>query len=156
MNLFTKIAIKPLLLAGIIISLFAGAFAEDVKITSDQFLVNESDSNAVFEGNVIVTQPNFTLWANKVTVTYGEDGPSDLKSFVALGSVKIKQPDQTATSDRGVYDPKTKILILYDNVIVINESGTITGQELIVNIATGVSKFPSQSDGGRVTAIFSQ
>jgi lipopolysaccharide export system protein LptA len=156
MNLFAKTAIKSLFLLGIVISLFGASFAEDVKITSDQFLVNESDSSAVFEGNVVVTQPNFTLWANKVIVTYGEEGPSDLKSFVALGNVKIKQPDQIATSNRGVYDPKTEILTLYDNVKVINDSGTITGQELIVNIATGVSKFPSQSGGGRVTAIFSQ
>ncbi len=145
-----------MLISGFLFTLSNIAMAEEVNITSDQFIVDENVSNAIFEGSVIVKQPNFTLWADKVIVIYGEKGPSDLKSFEAIGNVKIEQPEQTAASDRGVYDPKTKILILYDNVIVTNDSGVITGEELIVNIATGVSKFPAQSDGGRVTAIFSQ
>jgi lipopolysaccharide export system protein LptA len=132
------------------------SFSAEIKITSDKFTVNEENSDAIFEGNVIITQPDLKVWAQRVIVIYGEDGPSDLKSFEAIGKVKIKQPEQTATADRGVYNPKTKILILYDNVKVINESGTITGSELIIDIASGISKFPSQSDGGRVTAIFSE
>ncbi len=156
MNLTKYSTIILMLISGFLFTLSNMAIAEEVNITSDQFIVDENVSNAIFEGNVIVKQPDFTLWADKIIVIYGENGPSDLKSFEAIGNVIIEQPEQRASSDRGVYDPKTKILTLYDNVKVTNDSGVITGEELIVNIATGVSKFPTQSGGGRVTAIFSQ
>jgi len=132
------------------------ANSAEIKITSDQFVVNENSSSATFTGNVIIKQPDLVVYANKVIVHYGAGGPSDLKDFEAIGDVKIVQSEQTAKANRGVYNPKTKILTLYDNVAVTNESGTITGSELIIDTISGISKFPSQSDGGRVTAVFSQ
>ncbi len=100
-------------------------------------------------------QPGLKVWANEVIVYYGDNGPSDIKSLEAIGQVKIEQPEQTAFSDRGTYDPKTEILKLFGNVRVVNDSGTITGSELIVDIKNGTSKFPASKDGKRVTAIFS-
>jgi len=144
-----------IILSAILLHVFAGVSAE-IKITSDQFIVNETSSSATFTGNVIIKQPDLIVYANKVVVHYGAGGPSDLKDFEAIGGVKIVQPEQTAKADRGVYNPKSKILTLYDNVAVTNESGTIMGSELIIDTISGISKFPSQSDGGRVTAVFSQ
>lgn len=149
---------KALLLM-VTILLFVGGVAmaasDKVEITADRFVVEESSSRAEFSGNVIIKQPGLTVWANKVVVRYGPGGPSDLKDFEALGNVRIKQAEQSARGDRGVYNPTTKILILYGNVSVTNDSGTITGPQLIVNIASGTSSFPSNKDGGRVNAVFS-
>ncbi|MCF6344402.1 MAG: lipopolysaccharide transport periplasmic protein LptA, partial [Devosiaceae bacterium] len=133
----------------------ANAVEDQIVITSDDFSVEESSSRAVFTGNVIIVQPDLKVWANKVIVYYGENGPSDIKSLEVIGKVKIKQPEQTAFSDRGVYDPKTEILKLFGNVKVVNDSGTITGAELIVDIKNGTSRFPASQNGKRVTAIFS-
>ncbi len=127
---------------------------EQIKITSDSFLVDDNSTKAIFSGNVIISQPDLIVWADKVVVRYGSGGPSDLQEFEAIGNVKIKQPEQTARSDRGIYDPKSKILRLFGNVSVSNDSGTIIGDELIVDIASGTSSFPANIDGGRVTAIF--
>ena len=123
-------------------------------VTADEFVVNEGANEAVFSGNVVVKQPDLTVWANKVVVHYGAGGPSDLKDFEAIGNVRIQQPDQSATGDRGVYNPGTKILKLRGNVVVTNESGTVSGPELVIDIANGTSKFSSEAGGGRVTGIF--
>ncbi len=128
---------------------------EQIKISSDELAIEEKSSKAIFSGNVLIVQPNLKMWAKKLIVYYGEDGPSDIESLEAIGDIKIEQPEQTATADRGIYDPKTKILKLFGNVSVTNDSGTITGPELIVDIAKGTSIFPSSQDGERVTAIFS-
>jgi len=132
----------------------AMAQSEAVEITADKFVVNDGSNEAVFSGSVVVKQPGLTVWANKVIVHYGAGGPSDLKDFEAIGNVRIKQPEQSATSDRGIYDPNTKILKLKGHVIVTNDSGTVSGPELIIDIANGTSEFLSQSGGGRVTGVF--
>lgn len=126
---------------------------DEVEVTADRFVVNEGDSEATFTGNVVINQPDLMVWADTVIVKYGPGGPSDLQDFEAIGNVRIRQPEQSATGERGTYNPKTKILRLLGNVRVTNDSGTVTGPELIVNIATGNSEFPTQN-GGRVTGIF--
>jgi len=144
-------------LAGFLcVALSTGAgFAQSAtEITADKFVVDEGTSQATFSGNVEIQQPDLTVWANTVVVHYGPGGPSDLKDFEAVGNVRIKQPEQTATGDRGVYDPKARILTLKGNVVVTNESGTVSGPELVVDIAKGTSAFTSGSGGGRVTGIF--
>lgn len=127
---------------------------EETEITADRFVVNEGAGMATFSGNVVVKQPDLTVWANRVVVNYGPGGPSDLKNFEAIGNVRIKQPEQTATGNRGIYNPKTRILRLQGNVVVTNDSGTVRGPELIVDIANGTSEFTGQAGGGRVTGIF--
>jgi len=129
------------------------AAAGKVEITADNFSIDEGSNKAVFTGSVVIRQPDLTVWANKVVVNYGDGGPSDLKDFEALGNVRIRQPEQSATAERGVYDPKAKILRLLGNVIVTNESGTVQGPELVVNLASGKSEFIGKT-GGRVTGIF--
>jgi len=132
------------------------ALAQDaaVEITADKFVVNDGSNQATFSGSVVVKQPDLTVWADKVVVHYGAGGPSDLKEFEAIGNVRIEQPEQTANSDWGTYDPATEILRLRGHVIVTNDSGTVTGPELIIDIANGTSQFSSQSGGARVTGVF--
>lgn len=126
----------------------------NVEVTADQFLVDENKSEASFVGNAVIKQPGITIKADKVVVSYGPGGASDLKEFIATGNVRLEQPDQTATADRGVYDPKTRIMRLTGNVVVSNATGTVRGPELVVNMATGLSEFSAQP-GGRVTGVFS-
>ncbi len=127
---------------------------DEVEITSDNFRVNEGENQATFSGNVVVQQPDLTVWADTVVVHYGPGGASDLREFEATGNVRIKQPRQTATGDRGVYNPNTEMLHLTGNVEVTNETGTVTGPELVVDIAEGTSEFIGGGSSGRVTGIF--
>lgn len=147
--------IKRFMLAFALLLLAQPAFAQQpVQITSDLFTVNESDKQAVFSGNVVVVHPTVKVWADKVIAVYGDAGPSDIKSFIASGSVRLKTSDQDATGDQAVFTPGDQLLRLTGNVQVVNPSGTIAAGELVVNLKTNVSTFTSSGSGGRVTGVF--
>ena len=127
---------------------------QEVQITADLFTVDEKTRESVFTGNVVVIHPNVKVWAEKVVAVYGEDGPSDVESFIASGSVRLETDEQNATGDQAVFTPGDQLLRLTGNVQVINASGTIDAGELVVNLATNVSTFTSSGSGGRVTGVF--
>lgn len=131
----------------------AAAQSDPIKITGDKFVINDSDHTATFTGKVVVLKTKLTVWAAKVVVDYGAGGPSDIKSFVATGNVRIKTPEQDATGQKAVYDPNSQMLHLTGSVIVVNATGTVGSPELIVNLGTNVSTFTG-STGGRVTGVF--
>jgi lipopolysaccharide export system protein LptA len=143
------------MLAAALLLLAQPAFAQQpVQITSDLFTVDETTKEAVFTGNVVVIHPTVKVWADKVIAVYGQAGPSDIQSFIASGSVKLENDEQTATGDQAVFTPGDQLLRLTGNVEVINASGTIQAGELVVNMATNVSTFTSSGSGGRVTGVF--
>lgn len=128
--------------------------ASEVKVTADNFVVTDAKHEAVFTGNVQIVHPNVTLKGDKVVVSYGAGGTSDVKTLDATGNVWLKTTEQTATGDHAVFDPKTQILNLDGNVTVVNASGTLHGPQLTVNLKTQTSTFTANK-GGRVTGVFS-
>lgn len=147
---------KRLLVLAVLAPLLVGiahAAPDPVKISGDSFVIDDSNHKATFTGKVVVVRTKLNVWATKVVVDYGDGGPSDIKSFVATGSVRIKTPDQDATGERAVYDPNTQMLRLTGNVIVVNATGTVGSSELIVNMVTNTSTFTA-TKGGRVSGVF--
>jgi lipopolysaccharide export system protein LptA len=152
--------IRRLLLIAVVVPLLVGATEgpDPVKITADKFVVDDGAHLATFTGNVVVTRINLNVWAPKVVVDYGDGGPSNIKTFVASGGVRIKTPDQDATGEKAIYNPKTQLLRLTGNVMVINGGGTVGSADLVVDLAHNTSVFTSASKGKgkgtRVTGIF--
>jgi lipopolysaccharide export system protein LptA len=145
---------RPALLALVLGLATLPALAQTpVQISADTFVIEESRSEAVFSGNVIVKHPTVNVWANKVVATYGAGGTSDIKSFEATGKVKLETEDQSATGDRAVFSPGDQLLRLTGNVQVTNANGSVNAQELVVNLETKVSTFTA-GQGGRVTGVF--
>ena len=140
----------------LVLALPAGAAAEKdpVNITADKFVVDETSHVATFTGQVVVKRKKLTVWAPKVVVEYGEEGPSSIKSFVASGGVRIKTEDQDATGDRAVYDPTAETLRITGNVMVINASSTVGSGDLVIDLNANTTVFTGSGDGGRVTGIF--
>ena len=157
-----KMTKSQILLAGTLALIVVGvtpAFAQATKetqIVADRFVVSDSDNKSEFIGNVIVSQSDLTVWADRVVVNYGEGGTSDVKTFVATGNVKIQSENQTATGSRAIYTPATRILHLTGDVVVINDGGTVMSKELFVDLATNVTRFTSGGTGQRVTGLFTQ
>jgi len=129
---------------------------DQVKITGDNFDIDQKTKEAVFTGNVVVKQVKFTLWAPRVIAYYGDGGTSDLKKVTADGRIRLEQESQTAISDHGIYDPNTRILRMIGNVSVtqIGNGDVVNGPEMIVDLANDTSKFIGKGDNGRVTATF--
>jgi lipopolysaccharide export system protein LptA len=146
--------IRRLLFALALLTTLAATSGGPIKITGDTFVVDDAKKLATFTGNVVVTRStNLTVWAPKVVVDYGEGGPSNIKSFVASGGVRIKTPDQDATGDKAIYDPKAKKLRLTGHVMVISGAGTVGSPDLVVDLENNTSTFTGGS-GGRVTGVF--
>lgn len=124
--------------------------ADPVTITADKFVLDEVAQVATFTGQVVVIRKDLTVWAPTVVVDYGAGGPSNIKSFVASGGVRIKTGEQEATGDRAIYDPGAETLRITGNVMTVNASATVGGPDLIIDLRTNTSVF----SGGRVTGIF--
>ncbi len=140
-----------------LVTFVPGAFSQTtsaIEITADRSVVRAQDNESEFTGNVIVSQTGLKVWADRVIVHYGSGGTTDISSFEALGRVRIASEGQTATGRRAVYDPKTRLLRLSGNVIVVNDSGTVNAEELVVNLASNVTEFSSGNSGQRVTGLF--
>ncbi len=140
---------------GLVVPALAQEKQQPVKITAENFVVNEETREAVFTGTVVVTHPSVTLYAPMVTIIYGEGGTSDVKSFVASGPVRLKTADQSATGDQAEFEPGPQILRLSGNVKVTNAGGTVRGASLVVDLARGTSTFTAGA-GERVTGVFGQ
>ncbi len=146
----------PLLLAAFLaLTLPVGAVEKDpVNITADQFVVDDAASVATFTGKVVVKRNSLTVWAPKVVVEYGAEGPSSIKSFVASGGVRIKTDEQDATGDFAIYDPVAQTLKITGHVMVINSSSTVGGPDLVIDLKTNRTVFSGGGTGGRVTGVF--
>ena len=131
-----------------------GAQEKDpVNITADKFVVDDVGGVATFTGSVVVKRKKLTVWAPKVVVEYGEDGPSSIKSFVASGGVRIKTDDQDATGDLAIYDPKAQTLRITGNVMVVSEASTVGAGDLVIDLNADTTVFQG-SGTGRVTGVF--
>ena len=126
---------------------------EKVQVTADRFVVAEDSNLATFSGNVVVVQGTTTINADTVEVHYGAGGASDIDSMTAEGHLVIVTPTHRVTGQRGVYDPETRIMRVFGNVVAESASGRVTGAELTVNFRTNVTEFDN-AGGGRVTGVF--
>jgi len=128
-----------------------------VSITGDSFVVDDTNHQAVFTGNVEVTQASLNLTADKVVAIYGAGGTTQMKSFDATGHVKIVTKGQTATGDEATFDPATRVLTLTGDVAVVSSTGSVRGGSLVIDLKTNTSHFTGggKAGGGRVTGVFS-
>jgi lipopolysaccharide export system protein LptA len=144
-----------LIALGLVLVPPAGAEEKNpVKITADQFVVDDAASIATFTGKVVVKRSTLTVWAPKVVVEYGSAGSSSIKSFVASGGVRIRTADQDATGDFAIYDPVAETLKITGHVMVINDSSTVGGPDLTIDLKTNLTIFSGGTTGGRVTGVF--
>lgn len=89
------------------LGLFSGFAADDVVsgdvtvITSDKLTFDYSEQYALFEQNVIVTDPDMTLKSDNLRVIFSEAG--SVTRIVATDNVVIEQADKIAYAGRAEY-----------------------------------------------------
>lgn len=127
---------------------------EEVNVTADNLAIDENASTALFTGNVVITQGTMELQAPKLLAQYGEGGPSDLENFTASGGVEMVFEDQTVDADEAFYDFAQRVLTFTGSVVVVNASGTVNADRLVIDTRAGTSSFSSAGGGGRVTSTF--
>lgn len=168
-------------------SLAAGYAANSdkpINIEADSLEVNDQQKTATFVGNVTATQGDFSLKAKQIEVSYvsrggndaaatpaGPGGDSQITEINAKGKVLVTtqgnqsgaQDKQTATSDWARFDVPTQLVTIGGNVVLTQGLNTISGDRLVIDLKTGLSRFEDSTETAngeaapkqRLRAIFS-
>ncbi len=125
-----------------------------INVTSDNFVGNFQTKIGTYIGNVIVTQADYKLRADKVKVSVVEGKPS---RFDATGNVVFVSSSGTATGDNGIYDLGPRTVTLTGHVVLTKDKDVMHGTALTVNMVTGVSHLTAHgAPGNRVQGLFVQ
>ncbi len=135
-----------------------------IDITSNSLEVDDVKKLAIFRENVNAVQGDFNMKSNELQVSYAASdaakgavatpGAADIKYIEARGEVVVTSKDnQTARSDKALYDSATQTMTLFDNVTVAQEKNIIQSDSAIINAATGKTFFQMNLDK-RLKAVF--
>lgn len=126
----------------ILLILFTGLFAEELKVTSDSFNADENKGISVFEGNVNIIKNRDELNASKVEI-YTDEQNKPTK-FIATGDVSFvietKQGTQySGVANKAIYLPADKEYHFFQNVRLsqLNEKKEIQGEEVVLKTIDG-------------------
>lgn len=105
------------------------AAAERVtEITSDKLFFDYEGKQAVFTGNVVVTDPDLQLTANKLVVTMTAD--DQIERLDAEGNVEIKMEGLHSRSGKAVYLLVEGKVILTDRPQVSREGSVMQAEKI--------------------------
>ncbi len=131
-----------------------------IRIESDTLEVDDKAKVAVFAGRVRVTQEKMRLTAGRLEIRYrpaANGRPTELRTVIAVGGVRMSLNDQVATGARAHYDLATEIMTLTGNVVLSQGENVIRGDSVEVNLKTGKSRVVSTASSenkGRVRGLF--
>ena len=134
----------------------AGAPAHNapINVSSDTFEGNFQTKVGTYSGNVIVSQGDDKLRADKVKVDVVAGKPS---RFEASGHVVFVSASGTATGDNGIYDLGPRTITLTGHVVLSKDKDVMRGTSLVVDMNTGQSRLIAQGmQGNRVQGLFVQ
>ncbi len=136
-----------------------------IKINSATLEVRDKDKMATFSGDVHLVQGDTTLRSKVLVVFYEDDAATkpaagtqqnqQIKRVEAKGGVIVMQKDQTATGDNGVFDMRANTVTLLGNVVISQGQNVVRGDQLTVDMTTGVSQVGCGKTAGqcRVQAL---
>ena len=103
--------------------------AEEVTIiTSDKLTADYKQHFALFEGNVVVTDPQMQLTSERLTVTF--DANNKIKTLKADGKVNIRQTDKLAKAETATYDIESGKVVLSGKPRVMRGKDMLEGDEI--------------------------
>ncbi len=130
--------------------------------------VLDAKGQAVWSGDVRITQGDMKLNADTVTVFYSKaktGGDPQIDRLDAQNNVKLVTPSETASGRYGIYDVGRKTITLIGGVTLAHGDSVLHGQRLAIDLDSGRSKLDGAStgpatpgapaaSGGRVTGRF--
>ncbi len=129
--------------------------------------VLDAKGQAIWSGDVRITQGDMKLNADTVTVFYSRNkkgGDPVIDRLDAQNNVKLVTPSETASGRYGIYDVGRKTITLAGGVTLSHGDSVLHGQRLAIDLDTGRSKLDGANTGpaspgapagnGRVTGRF--
>lgn len=120
----------------------------EIEMNADTLTVSQADGQAVFSGNVVVSQGEMKLSANEVRVEYGPD-QSRIDKLYATGNVLLVNATDAAQSDQAIYTIATGEVVMTGNVLLTQGQAAMSAQKLVIDLKTGTGRME-----GRVKTTF--
>lgn len=118
---------------------------QPIAVNADNFLADLNGESGTYTGNVIVSQGEVKLHADKVTVLAPGGKASRME---AAGHVVVDSPSGQAVGDNGIYDVAAQNLRLTGHVVLTKDANVMRGSTLEVAMDTGLARL---TGGGEVT-----
>jgi len=120
-----------------------------INITANKLTLKPNKNKARFNGNVVATQGNMSLEAEKMLIEYhGENSKGKKKSTIskitADKGMVLNSEGKIAKAKKGVYDVDAEIVTLYENVELNRGSTVLMGDKFIYNVKTGKSRLMNE------------
>ncbi|SDD68147.1 LptA/OstA family protein [Ruegeria marina] len=118
-----------------------------VEVTSDTLDVNQADGSAEFKGNVLVSQGEMRLSAQRVLVIYRQER-SGIERLEATGDVVLVSGPDAAQAQRADYTIDSGIIVMTGDVLLTQGQNALTSSKMTVNLISGTAQMV-----GRVKTI---
>ncbi len=113
--------------------------SQPVEVTADSLTVDQTNGNAVFEGNVIVVQGDLRMAAARIEVVYSPAGGSrSVQEVIASGGVMVTRGEDAAEGAEARYAVQDAQLTMSGDVLVTQGPTAISGDRMVVNMETGI------------------
>ncbi len=123
-----------------------------INVSADRFDADLNAKTGVYSGNVVVSQGEMKLRADKVRVNVISGKPDKI---LASGNVVFAAPSGNAQGDTGVYDVAPRLITLTGRVVLTKDKNVMRGSTLTVNLATGQAQLGAKAlPGQRVQGSF--
>jgi lipopolysaccharide export system protein LptA len=122
-----------------------------VDFAADHGDLQDKQGRAILTGNVVVTQGELRLTADRTLMAYTNNGKVTLQRVDATGHVVVTRPGERASGDVGVYDLNRKLITMVGHVVLTRSNGDVlNGGRLVIDLNTGLSTMDghSSSPGG--------
>ncbi|MGI6087544.1 MAG: LptA/OstA family protein [Kiritimatiellia bacterium] len=97
-------------------------------ITSRSLNFEHKKREAVFDGNVLVVDPQLRIKSDRLTVIFTED--NQVQKLIAEGRVQIEQEQLAASGGRAVYDVAAGKVVLSINPLIRRGRDMLTGETI--------------------------
>ena len=97
-------------------------------ITSKRLTFDYKRYIAVFEEDVVVIDPEVEIRSDKLTVLF--NNTNSVKSVTAVGNVRMRQENKTATCRKAVYIVETGKIVLLGKATLKRGRDSVTGDEI--------------------------
>lgn len=118
-----------------------------ITIKSNELSADNKGKTAIFTGKVVAKQGDVTIFADKLTINYG-DQKGAVEKVVADGNVRFIRENSSGSASHAVYDSKEGRITLTGNSRVMQGIDTIVGNTIICYI----DEDKCSVTGGRVEA----
>lgn len=97
-------------------------------ITSDRLVYEGQKGYALFERNVVVSDPQMKMKTDKLTIFF--EGSNEVKTILAEGRVIMSQADKMAWAGRATYDVASGKIVLEESPRVMRGRDMMLGERI--------------------------